>query len=182
MWLAACQRQQRPEDKFTMENPSNKPPAVKADDPRLQKFSIFAGLGNDELACLLGLTDSLEFPAGATIVHAGEPGHCLYVLLEGRAKVTVDVDGREVELARLESGDFFGEVSLVDDGPRSANVTSVDPCVILRITRMTIGVLSGLQPEAAIQILGAIGRALVRRLRASNQKYLDILLSKTQHP
>jgi len=163
-----------------MEKPFNKSTGLQANDPRLQKFSIFSGLDAEELACLLGLTDILEFPAGELIVHAGEPGHCLYVLLEGRAKVTVDADGREVELARIESGDFFGEVSLVDDGPRSANVTSVAPCVMLRITRMTIGVLSGLQPAAAIQILGAIGRSLVSRLRASNQKYLDVLLHAPQ--
>jgi CRP-like cAMP-binding protein len=88
----------------------------------------------------------------------------------------VEAEGREIELSLLETGDFFGEVSLVDDGPRSANVVAIETCVLLRITRMTIGVLSGLQPAAAIQILGAIGRALVGRLRASNQKYIDILL------
>jgi len=161
-----------------MEKPSNNPPSLQADDPRLQKFSIFAGLGAGELSCLLSLTDLVAVPAGAAIVRAGEPGHCLYVLLEGRAKVTADADGRDIGLATLAGGDFFGEVSLVDDGPRSANVTAVDPCVLLRITRMTIGVLGGLQPGAAIQILGAIGKALVGRLRASNQKYLDILLQK----
>ena len=150
--------------------------AIQPDDPRLQKFCIFAGLGGEELSALLKLTDAIECPAGSRIVEAGEPGHCLFVVLEGRAKVTIEADGREIELSPLETGDFFGEVSLVDDGPRSANVIAIETCVLLRITRMTIGVLSGLQPAAAIQILGAIGRALVGRLRASNQKYIDILL------
>jgi len=150
--------------------------AIQPDDPRLQKFCIFAGLGGEELSALLKLTDAVTCPAGSRIVEAGEIGHCLFVVLEGRAKVTIDAEGREIELSPLETGDFFGEVSLVDDGPRSANVIAVENCVLLRITRMTIGVLGGLQPAAAIQILGAIGRALVRRLRASNQKYIDILL------
>jgi CRP/FNR family cyclic AMP-dependent transcriptional regulator len=149
---------------------------IPADDPRLQKFCIFAGLGGDELSALLQLTDVITCAAGTRIVEAGEAGHCLYVLLDGRARVSIDADGREIELSPLETGDFFGEVSLVDDGPRSASVVALETCVLLRITRMTIGVLSGLQPAAAIQILGAIGRALVRRLRASNQKYIDILL------
>jgi len=161
-----------------MGNMFNKSAVLQAGDPRLQKFSLFFGLDDDELAGLLRLTDILEVPAGTRIVSAGETGHCLYVLVEGRARVTVDADGREIELAHIESGDSFGEVSLVDDGPRSANVTAVEPCVLLRITRMTIGVLGGLQPAAAIQILGAIGRALVKRLRTSNQKYIDILLHK----
>ena len=150
--------------------------AIQPDDPRLQKFCLFAELGGDELSALLKLTDAITCPAGSRIVEAGETGHCLYVVLEGRARVAIEADGREIELALLETGDFFGEVSLVDDGPRSANVVAVEACVLLRITRMTIGVLSGLQPAAAIQILGAIGRALVGRLRASNQKYIDILL------
>jgi CRP-like cAMP-binding protein len=149
---------------------------IQPDDPRLQKFCLFAGLGGEDLSALLKLTDAVTHPAGSRIFEAGEVGHCLYVLLEGRAKATVDADGREIELGSFETGDFFGEVSLVDDGPRSANVTAMEDCVLLRITRMTIGVLSGLQPAAAIQILGAIGRALVGRLRASNQKYIDILL------
>ena len=154
---------------------------IQPDDPRLQKFCIFTGLGSDELSALLKLTDAITCPTGSRIVQAGEVGHCLYVVLEGRAKVTIDADGREIALSPLEPGDFFGEVSLVDDGPRSANVIALETCVLLRITRMTIGVLGGLQPAAAIQLLGAIGRALVRRLRSSNQKYIDILLRTGEH-
>jgi len=151
---------------------------LQADDPGLQSFSLFSGLGPSELTALLKLTDTRECVAGERIVSVGEQGLCLYVLLSGRAKVSVGADGGEIVLAHIESGDFFGEVSLVDDGPRSADVTALEPCTLLRITRMTIGVLGGLQPSAAIQILGAIGSALVARLRASNQKYLDILLRK----
>lgn len=149
---------------------------ITADDPRLQQFCLFSELGKDELAALLQLTDVVTFAPGSLIVRTGEEGHCLYVVLEGRARVTVQAEGREIDLATLGTGDFFGEVSLVDDGPRSADVHALEPCVLLRITRMTIGVLGGLQPAAAIQLLGAIGRSLVRRLRASNQKYIDILL------
>ncbi len=152
------------------------PLKLQPNDPRLSKFRLFAGLGEDELATLLQLTDTHFFPSGSRIFTAGDEGHCLYVLLEGRVRITVETNDREIELDQLGSGDFFGEISLVDDGPRSAHVTALDDCTLLRITRMTIGVLAGLQPGAAIQILGAIGRALVHRLRASNQKYIDILL------
>lgn len=157
-------------------SPPNKSITILPDDPRLRKFCGFSGLGPEETASLLQLTDIQSIPAGQRIVAAGEDGHCLFVILEGTARVTAESGGREVELAILSEGDFFGEVSLVDDGPRSATVTALDSCTLLRITRMTIGVLAGLQPSAAILILGAIGRALVKRLRQSNQKYLDILL------
>jgi len=91
-------------------------------------------------------------------------------------RVSVESQGHDITLSELSAGDFFGEIALVDDGPRSAHVTALETCALLRITRMTIGVLAGLQPAAAIQILGAIGRALVKRLRESNTKYIDILL------
>ena len=78
--------------------------AILPDDPRLQKFCMFAGLGGEELAALLKLTDAIACPAGSRIVQAGETGHCLYVMLEGRAKVTVDADGREILLSPLETG------------------------------------------------------------------------------
>ncbi|MFA7342940.1 MAG: hypothetical protein WC003_01425 [Terrimicrobiaceae bacterium] len=48
------------------------------DDPRLQKFRIFADLGGDELAALLKLTDAVTYPGGSRIVETGEAGHCLY--------------------------------------------------------------------------------------------------------
>lgn len=156
--------------------PTYKPSLLQPDDPRLKKFCIFAGLSLEELTALLQLSDTISIPLGGRIVQEGEDGHCLYVLIDGSARVTTEIGGREIELAILEEGDFFGEISLVDDGLRSANVTALKACTLLRITRMTIGVLAGLQPGAAIQILCAIGRALVKRLRIGNQKYLDILL------
>ena len=83
---------------------------------------------------------------------------------------------QEVPLAELQTGDFFGELSLVDDGPRSATVDAIEETSVLRITRMVVGVLAGVQPSAAIHLLAAIGRSLVNRLRAGNQKYLDLIL------
>lgn len=153
-----------------------KPITLSPDDPRLSKLQIFFGLSPDEFRTLLQLVDTLDFPSGNRIVQAGQDGHCLYVILEGRVRISVDSPQGEIELALLGTGDFFGEISLVDDGPRSAHATALESCTLLRITRMTLGVLAGLQPAAAIQILGAIGRALVQRLRASNTKYVDILL------
>jgi hypothetical protein len=52
---------------------------------------------------------------------------------------------------------------------------ALEDCVLMRVTRTTIGVLAGLQPAAAVQILSSIGRELVKRLRITNQKYLDRL-------
>jgi CRP-like cAMP-binding protein len=148
---------------------------IQPDDPRLQQFALFSGLGYDELSALMRLTDTVAFPKGAKIIQAGEEGHCLYLLLSGTAVVQAPPPDGKVELATLKVGDFFGEISLVDEGPRSADVVALEDCELLRVTRTTIGVLAGLQPAAAVQILSSIGRELVQRLRTANQKYLDLL-------
>jgi CRP-like cAMP-binding protein len=148
---------------------------IQPNDPRLQQFALFSGLGYDELSALVRLTDTVTFPKGAKIIQSGDEGHCLYLLLTGTALVQAPPPDQKVELATLKVGDFFGEISLVDEGPRSADVTALEDCELLRVTRTTIGVLAGLQPAAAVQILSSIGRELVLRLRTANQKYLDLL-------
>ncbi len=149
---------------------------IHRDDVLLAKFRLFADLGEDELNTLLDQSSKDSFPAGQRILSAGEPGHCMYIILRGTARVSAGTGSEEVELALLGPGDFFGEVALVDDGPRSADVTAVEHCELLCITRMTLGILAGLQPGGAIELLAAIGRCLVARLRAGNQKYMDLIL------
>ena len=148
---------------------------LQADDPRLSEFGLFSGLDHQELATLIKLTDAIHVAAGEKIMSCGDPGHCFYLIMSGSAVVTAKPPDGNVELARLKAGDFMGEISLVDDGPRSADVTALEDCTLLRITRVTIGVLAGLKPAAAVQILSALGSELVKRLRISNLKYIDLL-------
>jgi CRP/FNR family cyclic AMP-dependent transcriptional regulator len=156
-----------------MENPTE---PINCDDELLTKFKIFAELSQDELKTLVEQSTRVSHPTGHRIITKGEPGFCMFVILSGSTRVTAETGPGEVELATLKPGDFFGEVALVDDGPRSADVTALEPCELLCITRMTLGVLAGLQPGAAIQILAAIGRCLVERIRTGNQKYMDLIL------
>ena len=137
----------------------------------LAKIPFFAELSPNELGALVHQSSIDAFEPGQRIVTAGEPGYCMYVVLSGKAAVTTGTR----TLATLVEGDFFGEVALVDDGPRSADVTALEACKLLRITSTTIGVLAGLEPGAAIHLLAAIGRCLVARLRACQQKYMDLV-------
>jgi len=162
-----------------MEKSSNSP-ALNCDDELLKKFRLFADLSHEELDTLLHQSTQASYAAGAKIISAGEPGLCMYVILKGKVRVTTESAGSKVDLADLDAGDFFGEVSLVDDGPRSADVTALEDCEFLVITRMTLGILAGLQPGAAIHILAAIGRGLVARLREGNQKYMDLIVLNRQ--
>lgn len=158
-----------------MEKSSDNHP-LRSDDERFAKLKFFAGLSHEELATLVEHSSSLSSSAGTRVISAGESGFTMYVILSG----SVRVSSGEVEFATLGPGDFFGEVALVDDGPRSADVTALQDCQFLCITRMTLGLLAGLQPDAAIHLLAAIGRALVSRIRASNQKFMDLLVLSRQ--
>ena len=156
-----------------MEKSSN---PINCDDEILAKFKIFADLSHEELTTLIKQSTITQHTAGEKIIQAGDSGHSMYVILKGSVHVTAPSENKEIDLAKLYPGDFFGEVALVDDGPRSADVTALEDCELLGITRMTLGILAGLQPGAAIQILAAIGRSLVARVRAGNQKYMDLIL------
>jgi CRP-like cAMP-binding protein len=105
----------------------------------------------------------------------------MYMLTEGSARVVHRRDGQEFELAILKVGDFFGELALVDSGPRSADVETLTPCTMLRIEHGALRALSGVYPGAAFKLLIAVGRALVQRMRRGNQKYIDSLLAGTEH-
>ncbi len=147
------------------------PQHLQSDTEFLAKIPFFAELSAAELQVLVRQSTVDTFEPGQRIVTAGEPGYCMYVVLSGKAEVTA---GDKI-LATLSAGEFFGEVALVDDGPRSADVTALDACKLLRITNTTIGVLAGLEPGAAIHLLAAIGRCLVARLRTCQQKYMDLI-------
>jgi CRP-like cAMP-binding protein len=125
----------------------------------LVEVPIFAGLSRRHLNKVAGLGRIRRFHHGATIVVAGEPGDTLYVLLDG--EVSVNRPG----LAPITRGigSFFGEMALVDGGPRSATVVAEGPVVCLTITQS--GFFKLLRKEPAIA--AALLKELATRLRAA---------------
>ncbi len=143
----------------------------------LSKFQFFVGFKPRELETLVDLAEEFTFDEGTTIIQEGNVEDCMYVLLEGSVAILRENDGIALPLMTMEPAAFFGEIALVDDGPRSATVRAKERCKVLRIDRSTVSVLAGVQPAAAIHFLVAIGRSLVRLLRTSNKKYSDLFLS-----
>ena len=142
----------------------------------VKRTSLFNEFTDQEVEALLSLSDPIELPAKETIVRQDDPGDCMFVLLKGTARVVHRKDGKQFELAQLGPGDFFGELALVDEGPRSADVEAVDACTLLRVEQSVVRALAGVYPTAAFKLLIAVGRVLVSRMRASNRKYIDSLL------
>ena len=143
---------------------------------KLQGMTLFAEFTDDEVLSFLDLAETLTVKAGETIVKQDEHGDCMFVLISGKASVIHRKEGKQFELAMLCSGDFFGEIALVDEGPRSADVEAVEDSVLVRIPQSVIRALAGVYPMAAFKLLVAVGRVLVSRLRKGNQKYIDSLL------
>lgn len=144
---------------------------------QLKEMSLFAEFTDDELDGLLSLVEVISKSAGECVVHQDETGDCMFVLTEGSAKVIHRRDGKNFELARLEPGDFFGEIALVDSGPRSADVEAITDCKLLRIEHAALRAVAGVYPSAAFKLLIAVGRVMVQRIRRGNQKYIDSLLA-----
>lgn len=152
-----------------MSNPSEYRDKIKGQ-------SIFAEFTDEELDELLDLLDPVEAQDGDVIVKQDDRGDCMYIVVEGEARITHRRAGRSIGLGIIRPGDFFGEIALVDYGPRSADVIAMGRCTLLKITQATISALAGVYPSAAFKFLIAVGRILVSRLRASNQRYVDSLL------
>ena len=105
------------------------------------------------------------------VVSEGEPGNAMYLLLSGSLRVRQMVGGRESLIATLKPGEFFGEISLFDDDPRSADVVANEASVLLKISEDKFDELTEKMPEVATPFLMAVGRNMARRIRADNERH-----------
>jgi len=127
----------------------------------LADVPLFSGLSRRHLKHVASLTEEQRHDEGAKLAEEGKPGDTFYVLLEGEAKV--ERGGRRV--ARLLPGDFFGEIALIDGGPRTASVVAETPLATMTITRKRFHKMLEEDPSIVVQML----EELARRLRNVNR-------------
>jgi CRP/FNR family transcriptional regulator, cyclic AMP receptor protein len=128
----------------------------------IQKVPIFRELRDDFLVRLAATMEELSFPAKHTIVKQGDEGRSLYVLATG--KVRVHIGDREI--IKLSKEDCFGEMAVLDAEPRSASVTTLEPCDCLMLTQQQLYEAIDETPGIAVNII----RLLSRRIRELNQQ------------
>jgi len=132
----------------------------------LKKVPLFSELNEQELGAIASLTSSIEIGKKSIVVQEFDPGDSLYVILDGEVKVsTYSVDGREVVLALLGKGSFFGEMSLLDEQPRSANVTTMRDSKFANIRRRDLVPLLMEQPGIALKLLTEVAARLRKTSR-----------------
>jgi CRP/FNR family cyclic AMP-dependent transcriptional regulator len=127
---------------------------TKAD--ALGRCPFFAELSRKELIELAKATEDLEVDAGKTLTRQGESGREFFVIVEGR--VAVSKDGEEIRT--LGPGDFFGEIALLEDRPRTATVTAQSPLRFFVLTRQSFRSLLAHQPELEQKVNAALQERL----------------------
>jgi len=133
----------------------------------LRNVPLLSVLSEDELTLLSRVVARRSYARGSLILGAGDPTDSLYVLISGRIKVFMsDLDGKEVILAILGPNEFVGEMGLIDNSPRSANVEALDPCEVICISKADFKRCLADNLDMAMTVM----RGLVKRLReADNQ-------------
>ena len=102
----------------------------------IRRVALFSEMGNGEVEALARAFSPKTYPGGSPVIRESEQGDLFFVILRGEVKVFVDSpDGREVVLSHLQSGDFFGEMALLEGETRSASVTALTDCEVAVLPR-----------------------------------------------
>jgi len=124
----------------------------------LHRIPLFSGIDRRGLERLGMLSDEIDVPAGKVLMRQGETGSDMMVIVGGT--VAIDRDGQRVNT--LGAGDFFGEIALVDGGPRTATVTAEEPCRLLVITHRDFHAMMEEFPDVQAQVMSALAHRIRR--------------------
>ena len=127
----------------------------------LGRCPFFQGLSRSELIELAKLTEDLEVAEGKVLTREGQSGSEFFVIVDGEVSVKKD----DQEIRTLGSGDFFGEIALLEDTPRTATVTAKTPLRFFVLTRQAFRSMLAHQPELEQKVLSA----LEERVRATSE-------------
>jgi len=128
----------------------------------LQGVPLFAGLSKRHLRRIAAAADEVRFRDGRVIVEAGVPGTTFFVIVDGGAKVYRSKVPTGRAAARLGPGDFFGELALLDGGPRTATVVADGDSVTLRLSRSAFRSTVAREPTVSLSIMAELASRLRR--------------------
>jgi CRP-like cAMP-binding protein len=137
----------------------------------LKKVALFEGLTQGQLAKVASIAQARKYEGSAFLFREGDVGQEMYVIVEGRVRISKDVPGiGEEALAILEKGQYFGEMAMIDDSPRSADAIAHTPCTVWVIERDKLDQLMFTDKDLAYVLLWTFVRTLSGRLRETSEK------------
>ena len=139
----------------------------------LRRVKILGGLSDAQLERFAQAMEMQRVAQWAQVVKQGERGDAMFFILEGELRVRLVQAGKETILSTLGPGDFFGDLSLFDHGPRSADVVANSDSTTLKMTAAGFGQLAKGEPDVATPFLLAAIRTLAARIRADNKRIGD---------
>ncbi|MDB4997550.1 MAG: cAMP-binding protein [Myxococcaceae bacterium] len=140
-------------------------------EDQLARVSFFDGLTRDALTLIAQVTTEESHGLGTKIFQFGDPGDKLFIILDGKVRISREVSGMgEEALAVLGAGEVFGEMALLDESPRSADARVHERCRLLVISKDAFDDLLFLHKDLAFEVLWSCVRMLSSRLRETNDK------------
>lgn len=140
----------------------------------LRRIKILANLKDAQLAHLSDFMELENIPQHALVFHQGDVGDAMFLVFAGELRARTLMSGTETILASFVTGDFFGDMALFDNGPRSADVVANVDSSLLKISAMNFYRLIREAPALATPFLQATARTLSSRIRADNKKLSQI--------
>ena|ERR1700722_9507322 len=146
----------------------------------LRRIKLFADMTDEDISILSGSVEPVTCRVSQIVVSAGDPGDCMFLVMQGEFRVSLMAQGKEALLAKLEAGDFFGELCLLDESNRSADVVATAPGRLLRFSRVAFQQLVETHPQVTTRLMMGILRTVGSRLRKMDKQHSDsMLLSRT---
>jgi len=141
----------------------------------LRRIKVLAQMDLNQLERFIEFIEVLSAEMSDIIVTRGSHGDAMYLILDGEVRARITMDGKESNLATLSSGDFFGEISLLDQGPRSTDVVANEQTLLLKITMNAFERMRKEAPDVALPFLFNVSRSVVTRMRLLTRRYNDSL-------
>lgn len=138
----------------------------------LSTLPIFEGLSRSQLKLIMRLLHERNYAKGETVFNEAEPGAGLYIIESGSVVITKQVEGAEpVSLAEFVKGNFFGELALIEEIPRSATASALESTKLLAFPKPDLDGLIDRQPQLAVKILYNLSRLVAQRLIQANENF-----------
>ena len=132
----------------------------------LKGVPIFAKMEPARLKLLAFTSERMNFVEGQEVCHQGDPGDTMYVILSGVADVLIDTPSGQIAVAQIKKNNFFGEIAILTDVPRTATIKAREALTTLKITKDTFYRMVAEFPEMGIEVM----RVLAHRLEDTNNK------------